>query len=303
MSDDGTTTPPEGTPPGDDATRRADPVEAAADAEEGHGPDVAPECGECHSPLDPEQPYCLVCGAPTPRAPRLRPRGRSAGLWIALALLASAVAAGAVWWGLTRDDGDGPRGGSTVSTGTSPVFPTTATTVITTGGLPPDTTGQVPTGMGTETVTGPVTASTFPTSPVTDPTFPTDETTSSTPTSPEPSTDTTFPDPSTETTFSDPSTETYPTVTDVASDWPGGTSAWTVIIASTTDAGSATTTRDKAEAQGYSPGILKSSEHSGLRPGYFVVYVGQYQSRSAVINRVAQLKSHYPKAYPRYINA
>ena len=210
-----------------------------------------------------------------------------------------------MWWGLTRDDGAGPRGGSTgASTGSTVPFPTVATTPATTGGLTPDTTGQIPTAIGTETVTGPLTVATFPTSPVTDPTtFPTDDTTFSTPTAPDPSTETTFTDPSTETTFSDPSTETFPTVTDVASDWPSGTSAWTVIIASTTDAGSATNTRDKAEAQGYSPGILKSSDHSGLRPGYFVVYVGRYQSRNAVIARVAELKSHYPKAYPRYINA
>ncbi|MCB0882962.1 MAG: hypothetical protein KDC33_12205 [Thermoleophilia bacterium] len=261
----------------------------------GDTPPVAPACSECHSPLDPDQPYCLVCGAPTPRALPLRPRRGSAGLWIALALAALAIAAGALAWVLYHRDDDARAGttGSTIAT-----FPQTQTATVvttpTTGGLPPDTTGIPPTIDTTAQVPTTDTTGTFTT--VTGYTAPTD-TGFTTPTAP-------YTDPYTDVT-TDTTTElppAQPVETDVASDWPAGTSAWTAIIASTTDAVSATNTRDGAQGRGYTAGILKSSEHTGLRGGYFVVYVGQYQSRAAVIRRVAQLKTYYPQAYPRYIN-
>lgn len=262
---------------------------------------VVPECAECHSALEPDQPYCLVCGAPTPRAPRLRPRGRSAGLWIALALTALAVAAGLLAWILYNRDDDRRRG-TTASTVVAPPVATVLTSTgapPTIGGLPPDpgatyTTAQpvpvpAPGTTAFQTVTGLTTPpATVPTSPGTlppDPTF-TDPATTQTTTAPAPE-----PAPA------------EPVQTDVASDWPSGTSAWTVIIASTTDAQSAINTRDGAQSRGLSPGILKSGEHTGLRSGYFVVYVGQYQSRQAVIRRTAELKQWYPRAYPRYVNA
>lgn len=289
MSDE---TPP-GVPPDIPPPEPDGVVDAPADT-----PPVAPECAECHSPLEPAQPYCLVCGAPTPRALPLRPRRGSAGLWIALALAALAVAAGVLAWVLYHRDDDSPAGttGGTVATfpqtiATTPSVPTTTVfTTPTTGGLPPDTTGIPPTVDTTgQLPTTPTTTSPFET--VTGYTQPTD-TALTTPTDP-------YTDTGTASTELPPA---LPVETDVASDWPAGTSAWTAIIASTTDATSATRTRDGAEGRGYTAGILKSSEHTGLRGGYFVVYVGQYQSRAAVIRRVAQLKTYYPQAYPRYIN-
>lgn len=95
-------------------------------------PDAAPlntpHCSECNAALDPDQRYCLECGAPTSRAPRLA-TGNGARI-VALALILLAVGTGALAVAVTRENHSSNTGGSgTSTTGTS----TTATTGTQTG--------------------------------------------------------------------------------------------------------------------------------------------------------------------------
>jgi hypothetical protein len=63
--------------------------------------------------------------------------------------------------------------------------------------------------------------------------------------------------------------------------WPAGKTGWTVVLASDTSESDA---RDKADgfaADGISGvGVLHSNNFSSLKPGYWVVFAGQYDSQS-----------------------
>ena len=61
--------------------------------------------------------------------------------------------------------------------------------------------------------------------------------------------------------------------------WPSGKSGWTAVLASTESRPEA---ERKARAAGGSEiGVLKSDDFSSLRKGYWVVFSGQYDERSA----------------------
>ena len=60
--------------------------------------------------------------------------------------------------------------------------------------------------------------------------------------------------------------------------WPAGERAWTVVIASTRSRAEA---ERKASAAGTDAGVLRSADYSSLRKGYWVVFAGQFPSRSA----------------------
>ena len=60
--------------------------------------------------------------------------------------------------------------------------------------------------------------------------------------------------------------------------WPDGKRAWTVVVASTRSRSEA---EKKARAAGSDAGVLRSDDYSSLRKGYWVVFAGQYPSRSA----------------------
>ena len=68
------------------------------------------------------------------------------------------------------------------------------------------------------------------------------------------------------------------TATGGLAQWPEGKRAWTVVIASTRSRAEAET---KARAAGGDAGVLRSADYSSLRKGYWVVFAGQYTSRSA----------------------
>ena len=69
-----------------------------------------------------------------------------------------------------------------------------------------------------------------------------------------------------------------PTTGSIAS-WPSGKSGWTAVLASTESRPEA---ERKARAAGGSEiGVLKSDDFSSLRKGYWVVFSGQYDERSA----------------------
>jgi hypothetical protein len=256
-----------------------------------------PACVECGSPLEPDQTYCLVCGTPTPRAPRLH-RARGPG-WLVLALVVLGIGAGALAWAIAADD-DGTAVVTTTPTVTDvTTAPTDTVDTGTVGTLPSDTTGSisVPTE-GTESVdTGFVTVTSG-----TD-TVPTDTGGLPTDTSgiPPGTTDT----PPTDTSPTDTGTETFPTETeeDVVSDWPVGTSGWTAVISSVGDPQEAADTRDQAVSEGVGAKILLSDDHPGLTPGLYVVYVGVFGERAAAIAQATRLRDRYPGAYARFISA
>jgi hypothetical protein len=156
------TTPPNEPPP--EGGHPAEPSPAAGEP---------PRCPRCGAPHDPLQEYCLECGlrlVPLPGATFTREtiwtRDSPIWLWLALAaLLAVALAAGAIVALAATDDDDQAAGGSVPTTGQTTPVPTTtgvppvdtltSPTTITIG--EPTTTGTtttLPTTTGTTTGTG-----------------------------------------------------------------------------------------------------------------------------------------------------
>ncbi|MGD9694553.1 MAG: SPOR domain-containing protein [Thermoleophilia bacterium] len=266
----------------DDVTRPPD------DAHEGDAAEQEPpppaRCEVCGADLEPDQTYCLECGSPTPAAPRLGRGGRGVAV-LAGAMAVLGLGAGAFAYAVVNDDGGGGASGSTPvtaitgipgpSTSVSPPFPSTPT-----GTLPPDTTFTIPTDTGTSTgfptVTG---GSTTPTDPSTD-------------TSTDDVTDTSTDD------FTDTSTDD---ASDGTSDWPSGTTAWTAILRSAGDESTARQFADKATDAGEDAGVLRSSDYPGLRPGYWVAYAGQFDTRAEAEALAQSLSGEFPGAYARRI--
>lgn len=224
-----------------------------------------PHCAECDAPLDPDQRYCLECGAPTSRAPRLA-AARSGAKILALALILLALGTGFLAVAVTRENHSSNTGGIGTST-------TSTSTTETTG------TG---TQTGFETVTSGTTTST--------PTTSTTSTTTSTTTTPITSTTTT-------------STPTTSTTAPTASSWPPGTQAWTVILASVKTQSSADRIAARASSDGFSAGVLYSSAYSTLSPGYWVVFSGQYASSADATAAATSARSDFPGANARFIPA
>ena len=63
--------------------------------------------------------------------------------------------------------------------------------------------------------------------------------------------------------------------------WPAGKSGWTVVLASTTSESSADSKAENFISDGISGvGVLKSDDFSSLKPGYWVVFSGEYDSQA-----------------------
>jgi len=99
---------------------------------EEEGPPPVPRCEVCGAELEPDQTYCLECGAPTPLAPRLRRGGRALAL-LAGAMVILGAGAGALAYAVASDDDGSSPAGSSATTATAP---TGAATVV-----PPPLTG------------------------------------------------------------------------------------------------------------------------------------------------------------------
>jgi cell division septation protein DedD len=111
-------------------------------------------------------------------------------------------------------------------------------------------------------------------------------------------------------------TETTPAQTDTAEtettpapeegeirSWPEGTSAYTVILLSTTTAEGAREFARRAAEAGIPAGVLDSSDYSSLNPGYQVVFAGEFdtaEEAQAEAERYAGLG--FPGGYPRFVN-
>jgi len=103
--------------------------------------------------------------------------------------------------------------------------------------------------------------------------------------------------------FEDPSeTETVPgSAEEVISDWPVGRDGWTVFVSSVRDAAQAAATRERVQALGEPAGLLFSSDHEGLNPGFWVVYSGIYDTRLEAVDQAANLAVDLPGANPRRV--
>jgi cell division septation protein DedD len=287
MSDDHETLPDE---PVEQPTEVGD--SAGASLGSGAPEPVVPVCAECATPLEEGQAYCLECGAPTPAAPGLRRRLGPAGI-LALGLVVLGVGAGTLAYALARDDDDVATVPTTVPTGltalpsvgtTFPTDPTASVDVTdftTATGLPP-----VFTGTGTTIIPPPSTDTTDPglTGTGTDPGL----------------TGTT---PSTQTDTQTEPTTTEPPAASGADTWPDGTNGWTVILASTSSQSDAARFRDRVRASGRAAGLIDSSLYTTLEPNLWVVFVGQYSSRTQAISQAASLRSTYPGAYAQRIES
>jgi septal ring-binding cell division protein DamX len=84
-------------------------------------------------------------------------------------------------------------------------------------------------------------------------------------------------------------------------DW-SGTDGWTIIIESSKTQSGAEKVADKAQTEGQTGvGILTSSDHPSLNGGYYVVFVGEYTSKSDAEDALDAVKSSFSDAYVRKI--
>lgn len=248
-------------------------------------------CPTCLAAVEPDQQFCLQCGerlgpdGPQPSSPL---RGRTlppASVIVAAGALLLLLGGFGIAYGFTRGDDDTKAGGTTTGTGASTGAVDVPTLTITdtnqsvptfTDVIPPPTTG-IPTDTGFPTGTDIPTGTEIPT-------FPTD-------------TGTSTPDP--DPTDTDPGEE--------ASDWPEGRDAFAVILSSDDTERytfeSITAKKTQAEAKGFSnAGVLNSDDYFTLNPGYWVLFLGPYGSKSSAQAAQAQARaSGYPDAYVRRV--
>lgn len=86
--------------------------------------------------------------------------------------------------------------------------------------------------------------------------------------------------------------------------WPHGRSAWTAILASEETRGLAEAALERARripSRGLSLGILHSNDYSGLRPGYWVAFAGQFSGAAAAQAAADRYRSEFPTAYSRFV--
>lgn len=83
--------------------------------------------------------------------------------------------------------------------------------------------------------------------------------------------------------------------------WPEG-DGYTAIIGSFTDEEDALDRQIEAAEKGLDAGILWSSDYSSLKPEYWVVYSGVYETSTEAEARAARARElGYEDAYPRYV--
>jgi hypothetical protein len=272
-------------------------------------PPEMPRCPACLSATEPDQEYCLECGARlVPREPRPVAGVMLPGLLAAAAVLLAGTGI-LLAWGLHDDDAKAGAASSSVTT----VHHTTTATTAASGVVPVAPLG---TASGVSTFTG--TVPTLPADTLTSPTtgLPTDtgvttDEFGSTLPSPGP----TIPATTTETVPTTPTTTSAAGACADASlddafddDWPQDTSsAWVAVLVSknadTCHVRWFVDQRTAARNDGITPvGVLLSDNYTSLRPGYWVLYQGPFSSREQAISAALSLRGRgWPGAYPRLV--
>lgn len=273
-------------------------------------PDAAPAayCPHCRATLEPDQAYCLECGERLTVLPpsaiaadpilsepdrRLRILGApfevvllAAGLLI-LAFVAAYLVAGG-------DDG-ATSTTTALAAGVAPVLPGAVVPVTPLPTTPAP--GAVPTTPGSQ-LPGPgatpiVPTDVVPTAPVTIPPA----------TTTQPPTTTTTPPPSsggTDTTIS-PTPKPTPSGGGSADtvDWPASKSGFTVIAWSLRSESDARAKAAALRGDGVKAQITNSSAFSSLRPGYWVVFSGVYDTLPAARAALPAVRAKMSSAYTR----
>jgi hypothetical protein len=90
--------------------------------------------------------------------------------------------------------------------------------------------------------------------------------------------------------------------------WPAGQAGWTVVLASyPASSGREAATRrarEASEAGVREVGVIDSSQHASLHPGYFVVFAGIHDSQEAALDALEQVQDRgYEAAYVREITS
>jgi hypothetical protein len=96
-------------------------------------------------------------------------------------------------------------------------------------------------------------------------------------------------------------TDTGTGSTGTIASWPSGKTAWTVILESATSKTAADAKANELSSDGTSVGVLQSDDFSSLNEGYWVVFSGTYDSKSAADSALSGLKAKVPEAYVRHV--
>ena len=98
-----------------------------------------------------------------------------------------------------------------------------------------------------------------------------------------------------------PGATTTPGSSGTIASWPSGKTAWTVILESATSKSAADAKANELSSGGTSVGVLHSDDFSSLNKGYWVVFSGTYDSKSAADSALDGLKAKVPQAYVRHV--
>ena len=84
--------------------------------------------------------------------------------------------------------------------------------------------------------------------------------------------------------------------------WPVGLSGWTVVLYTSHAKASANAKAVRLVAGGLRVGVLNSSQHSNLKPGYWVVFTGRYPHGTEAAAAAARLRNNgHPEAHARQV--
>jgi septal ring-binding cell division protein DamX len=83
--------------------------------------------------------------------------------------------------------------------------------------------------------------------------------------------------------------------------WPSGKTGWTVILESATSKRAADAKANELSGGGTTVGVLHSDDFSSLNKGYWVVFSGTFDSKSAAQSALDGLKAKVPQAYARRV--
>jgi hypothetical protein len=86
--------------------------------------------------------------------------------------------------------------------------------------------------------------------------------------------------------------------------WPAATAAWTVVLASVGTRGEAQAQQERAHQVSLpETGVLLSTQHSSLRPGYWVAFSGVLSREDAEKRQQQARASGFTDAYARFVSA
>jgi RNA polymerase subunit RPABC4/transcription elongation factor Spt4 len=231
--------------------------------------DTAPErsCPRCGSPVRPDQDWCLNCGTAVTTEVAGAPGWRAPVVIVAAVL---AVAAAALVFAFLQMSDDATR----VAQAPAP-SPAPAATPAPAPSATPSPTPAAATG----------------------PTGPTGAIGSRTPV---PSASPAAPTPTPALGGGAEAPRPTPSSGTIAS-WPAGRTAWTVILFSSTTRKEAEDKAKGFQSQGKSVGVLHSDDYSSLRPGYWVVFSGQYDTQEEAQTAAEGFGATAPGAYARRV--